>query len=89
MSLRYTSSLTRNQRISAFAPRTRSICAHSDETRRRRRMATFVFADEAWRQMHGTEQKVLTSEENVGFYYTKLAIGRYNHQVHKAWAVLV
>ena len=39
--------------------------------------------------MHGTEQKVLTSEENVGFYYTKLAIGRYNHQVHKAWAVLV
>ena len=60
----------------------------ADETQRRR-MATSVFAGEAWQHMHFTEQKVLTSEENVGFYYTMLAMGRYNHRVHKAWAVLV
>ena len=32
---------------------------------------------------------MLTSEENVGFYCTMLAIGRYNHRVHNARAVLV
>ena len=38
-----------------------------DDEIRRRRMATIVFAGEAWQQMHFTEQKVLTSGENVGF----------------------
>ena len=56
---------------------------------RRRRMATIVLAGEAWQQMHFTEQKVLTSGEHVGFQYTMLAMGRYNHRVHKARAVLV
>ena len=56
---------------------------------RRRRVATIVFAGEAWQQMHFTEQKVLTSGEHVGFHYTMLAMGRYNHRVHEAMAVLV
>ena len=51
-------------------------------------MATIVFAGEAWQQMHFTEQKVLTSGEHVGFQYTMLAMGRYNHRLHKARALL-
>ena len=71
-----------NQRVRA--KNTLHLCTMvlADETRRRR-MATIVFEGEAWQPMHFTEQKVLTSEENVGFYNTMLVMGRYNHRVHK------